>query len=434
MKFLSAILTGIGELLAHKLRSLLTMLGVIFGIASVISMVSIGAGARQEALEQIKLMGINVIQVNRRSLSGDLAINAQKESPQGVTYGDALAIKDLYKEAERVVPVCRVFGDVRKGGAAIPAKVFGTTPDYREVTRLRIGSGRFLDAKDSERRARVCVIGSEVKRAAFLTEDPLGQRLKLGKQEFQVIGVMQQRAVQAGKSMFALPNMNEDIYIPITVAMDNFQLYIEQAIPVEYSGFIKLFAKLFEKPPLEGRPVTQITVQVKDEDHTWEAARVVERILQRRHKAVPDFDIIIPAELLRQSQQTQRIFNIVMGAIASISLLVGGIGIMNIMLATVTQRAREIGIRRCVGASRSDIARQFLLEALVITSIGGIVGIVVGVQMARLISGYAGWRTIVSGQAVLLSLVVAVVTGIIFGLYPAVRAASIQPMEALRAE
>jgi putative ABC transport system permease protein len=248
------------------------------------------------------------------------------------------------------------------------------------------------------------------------------------------VGVMEERSVQAGRSLFSLPDLNQDIYLPITVAMEDFQIYVEQAIPVDTGSFIKLFAKLFDRPPLEQRPVTRIIVQVPDESATWEAARVTERILQRRHKGISDFDIVIPAELLKQSQQTQRIFNVVMGAIASISLLVGGIGIMNIMLATVTQRAREIGIRRCVGASRSDIARQFLLEALVITSIGGLFGILLGVEMATLISQYAGWRTIVSGQAVLVSLAVAVITGIIFGLYPAMRAAAIQPMEALRAE
>ncbi len=434
MKFWSAILTGVGELLAHKLRSLLTMLGVIFGIASVIAMVSIGAGARQEALEQIRLMGINVIQVGRRSLSGDLALEAQKESPQGLTYGDAEAIGELYSAAQQVVPVCRVFGDVRMGGSAIPSKVFGTTPAYRDVSRLEVDEGRFLDDGDVERRAKVCVIGSEVKRAAFFLEDPVGKRLRVGPHEFEVVGVMKPRAVGSGGGRFALRDMNEDVYLPITAAMEDFQIYVEQAIPVETTGFLKMFAKLFDRPPLRQRPVTQIIVQVADETETWEAARVVRRVIERRHKGIPDFEIVIPAELLRQSQQTQRIFNIVMGAIASISLLVGGIGIMNIMLATVTQRAREIGIRRCVGASRTDIARQFLLECLVITSVGGLLGIAVGVEMASLISGYAGWRTIVSGQAVLLSLAVAMTTGVVFGLYPAMRAANIEPMEALRAE
>jgi len=434
MKFWAAIRTGISELLAHKLRSLLTMLGVIFGIASVISMVSIGAGARQEAIEQIRLMGINVVRVNRLALSGDLAIEAQRESPQGLTYGDAKAIRELYDAAERVVPVCRVFADIRQSERTIPAKILGTTADYMRVNRIKLSSGRFLDAEDLDRRARVCVIGAEIKRAAFFLEGPIGKSLRIGNQNFQVIGVAEERRAGAGQSIFSLRDLNQDIYIPISVAMDDYQIYAEQAIPVEMHGFFKVIAKLFDRPPLAKRPITQIIVQVGDESETWEAARVTGRILEQRHNNIPDYEVVIPAELLRQSQQTQRIFNIVMGAIASISLLVGGIGIMNIMLATVTQRAREIGVRRCIGASQSDIARQFLLEALVITSIGGVFGIFLGVEMATVISRYAGWRTIVSGQAILLSLAVAVVTGVIFGLYPAMRAASIQPMEALRAE
>jgi len=434
VKIWSAILTGISELLANKLRSLLTMLGVIFGIGSVIAMVSIGAGARQEALDSIKLMGVNVIQVNRRSLTGDLAIEAQRESPQGLTYGDAQAISDLYSSARRVVPVCRVFGEARRSGQTAPAKVFGTTPDYREVSRIDLAEGRFIDEHDVAERARVCVIGSDVKRSAFFLEDSIGQHLKIGTEQFQVIGVLAERAAMAGRSVFSLRDLNQDIYLPITVAMDDFQIYVEQAIPVDVGGLSKLLARMFDRPQLEKRPVTQIIVQVEDESQTWEAARVARRILERRHKEIPDFEIVIPAELLRQKQQTQKIFNVVMGAIASISLVVGGIGIMNIMLATVSQRAREIGIRRCVGASRADIARQFLLECLVITSIGGLLGIGLGWEMAALISRYAAWPTIVNQTAVLLSLVVAVTTGVVFGLYPAMRAAAIEPMEALRAE
>jgi len=434
MKFWSAIRTGIGELLANKLRSFLTMLGVIFGIASVISMVSIGAGARQEALEQIKLMGVNVIQVNRASLTGDLAREAETESPQGLTYGDALAVRQLYSGAREVVPVCRVFADVRAGGRGVPAKVLGTSPEYEEVSRLAVESGRFIDTNDVDRRARVCVIGATIKREAFFLTDPLGKKLRIGPDDYQVIGVMRERTVDGARTRFALRDVNEDIYLPITVAMDDFQIYVEQAIPVDTGAVRRLLARMLGRPPMEQRSVTQILVKVADESETYEAARVASRILERRHKGIQDFEIVIPAELLRQSQQTQRIFNIVMGAIASISLVVGGIGIMNIMLATVSQRSREIGIRRCIGASQSDIARQFLLECLVITIIGGFLGILLGVEMARLISEFANWRTIVSGQAVLLSLLVAVTTGVVFGLYPAMRAASIQPMEALRAE
>ena len=432
MKIWSAILTGISELLGHKLRSLLTMLGVIFGIASVIAMVSIGAGARQEALEQIKLMGVNVIQINRKSLTGDLARDADRDSPNGLTYGDALAVKKLYSAVRLVVPVCRVFGDARIADKAVPSKVFGTTADYPEVSRFRVAEGRFLDQHDVADRSPVCVIGSDVKRAAFFLEDAVGKTLRIGNRGYRVIGVMQERSFQSGRSRFSMRDMNQDVYIPITVAMDDFQIYVEQAIPMDIGGFRTMLTKMSRRPPTELRPVTQMIVQVPDEGQTWEAARVARRILDRRHKNIPDYEIMIPAELLRQSRQTQRIFNIVMGAIASISLLVGGIGIMNIMLATVTQRQREIGVRRCIGASQADIVRQFLLECLVITSIGGIVGIGLGVEMANLISRYANWPTIVSGQAVLLSLVVATTTGVIFGLYPAIRAAGIQPMEALR--
>jgi len=434
VKIWSAILTGIRELMANKMRSLLTMLGVIFGIASVIAMVSIGAGARQEALEQIKLMGINVIQINRVSLTGDLALQAQRDSPRGLTYGDALALRKLYADAREVVPVCRVFAEVRREGKAISARVFGTTPTYLPAARLALAQGRFLDDHDLDQRARVCIIGSDIARTTFFAEEPLGQLLRIGTQDFLVVGVLQERSVAAGRELVALRDMNQDIYLPITVAMDEFQIYVEQAIPPDTRAFSQLLARMAERPPLDQRPVTQIIVQVANETQTWEAARVARRILDRRHKGVPDYEVVIPAELLRQSQRTQRIFNIVMGAIASISLVVGGIGIMNIMLATVSARAREIGIRRCVGASRPDIARQFLIECLVITSIGGLLGIILGVQMARLISDYAGWRTIVSGQAVLLSLFVAVTTGLVFGLYPALRAAAIEPMEALRAE
>ncbi len=216
--------------------------------------------------------------------------------------------------------------------------------------------------------------------------------------------------------------------------MQDFQIYAEQALPPDFSSFIKVLSRLSRQLPLEQRPITQITVQVGNERETWEAARVVTRILERRHKGVPDHEIAIPADLLRQSQKTQQIFNIVMGAIAGISLLVGGIGIMNIMLATVTQRAREIGIRRCIGASRSDITRQFLLECLVITSLGGLLGIGWASRWRRLISRYAAWPTVVSGQAAMLALIVATGTGLVFGLYPAMRVAAIQPMEALASE
>ena len=426
--------TGFRELWSHKLRSLLTMLGMIFGVAAVIAMVSIGEGARQETLQQIKQLGIDVLQIRRVALAGEMQDQATKKSPYGLTYGDATVLADLCDFATRVVPSCRVFGEVSAGGKAADARVFGTSPDYLSTSHLDVVDGRFIDAEDVARRAHVCVLGAEVKRATFAFDNPVGRFVKIGLNNFRVIGVMEERVLETSETTFALRDLNRDVYIPITVAMEDFQLYMEKAIPMNPEAVMGLVGSMFERPPLNRRPISEIAVQVADADKTIPAAQVVKQILDRRHGGVQDFEIIIPIELLRQRQQTQNIFNVVMGAIASISLLVGGIGIMNIMLATVTQRAREIGIRRCIGAKRGDIVRQFLVECLVITMVGGLIGIGGGIGAAQAISYYAGWKTVVSGMAVILSFGVSVSVGLIFGLYPAIRAAMIEPMEALRGE
>ena len=426
--------TGLREIRSHKLRSLLTMLGMIFGVAAVIAMVSIGEGARQETLQQIQQLGIDVLQVRRVALAGEMQDEATRKSPYGLTYGDALVLSELCDFATRVVPSCRVFGAVAAAGKTVDARVFGTDPGYVKTSHLLVVDGRFIDDEDVARRAHVCVLGAEVKRDGFAFESPVGKFIKIGMSNFRVIGVMQERVLETSETTFALRDLNQDVYIPITVAMEDFQLYMEKAIPMNPEAVMGLVGAMFERPPLNRRPISEIAVQVKDSDATVPAAQVVKQIIEQRHGGISDFEIIIPIELLRQRQQTQNIFNVVMGAIASISLLVGGIGIMNIMLATVTQRAREIGIRRCIGAKRGDIIRQFLVECLVITVIGGLIGVIAGIGAAQAISRYAGWKTVVAGSAVGLSLGVSVSVGLIFGLYPAIRAASIEPMEALRGE
>lgn len=426
--------TGFRELWSHKLRSLLTMLGVIFGVSAVIAMVSIGEGARQETLQQIQRLGIDVLHVRRVALAGAMEEEASKKSPFGLTYGDALALEELCDFAVRVVPSCRVFGEVSADGKPVEARVFGTSPEYAETLHLRVAEGRFLDEDDVARRAHVCVLGAEVKRSAFAFENPVGRLIKIGLSNFRVVGVMEPQVLETSDTAVALRDLNEDVYIPISVAMEDFQLYMEKAIPMNPEAVMSLVASMFERPPLVRRPISEVAIQVGDPDLTVPAAQVVKQILDQRHGGVPDYEIVIPIELLRQRQHTQRIFNIVMGAIAGISLLVGGIGIMNIMLATVTQRAREIGIRRCIGATRGDIIRQFLVECLVITVIGGIIGVAGGIAAAEAISRYAQWKTVVAGSAVVLSLGVSISVGLIFGLYPAIRAASIEPMEALRGE
>ena len=226
--------------------------------------------------------------------------------------------------------------------------------------------------------------------------------------------------------------MNSDVYIPITVSITDFRLYTQQAMPTSYMAIRTLARKMMARQSRGNSAITEVIVQVDGESACVPTASVIRSALNRSHRGIRDYEIIIPAELLRQSQQTQQIFNIVMAAIASISLLVGGIGIMNIMLATVTQRTREIGVRRCVGATKWDIIRQFMLEALVITCLGGLIGVGLGIGGARAISNFAHWSTVVSAQAVVVSFGVSGLVGIIFGLYPAIRAASVDPIEALR--
>jgi putative ABC transport system permease protein len=255
------------------------------------------------------------------------------------------------------------------------------------------------------------VIGADIKRDLFAFDDPLRAQIQIGKEWFTVVGVIEDKQISRGRAnVIDIRNLNRDLYIPVTTAEQRFM----------------------PDPEEEQRGLSEIAIRVISSDKILEAANIVDSILKRRHNGVKDYELMIPEELLRQSQKTQRIFNIVMSAIAGISLLVGGIGIMNIMLANVTQRTREIGIRRAIGATQNDILGQFLIECLTISLLGGVVGIMVGVALGRLITFYAKWETIISMGAVILSFGVAGGTGVIFGIYPATKAAKLDPIEALR--
>ncbi|MDD3926390.1 MAG: ABC transporter permease [bacterium] len=432
MGILDAIQTGLAELFSHKLRSMLTMLGVIFGVAAVIAMVSIGEGARQEMLQQIKSMGIDIVQVRRVMITGELMETAQKKSPYGLKYSDAEGISSVCTYARRIVPVREIFADIKRGDKPLPVQVVGTTPDYSSILKLQLQSGRFLNEGDLKERSCVCVLGSNARKQLFGFEDPTGRTVKVGMRLLRVVGVLEYKEKSESRAFSSLRDVNSDIYMPLSIAMTDYMIQSQQQMPMTYRGVRDLFMKMITRTSLDKSPISEIIVQLKDESATEATAEVIRSILNRAHRDVPDFEIVVPSLLLRQSQQAQRIFNIVMAAIAGISLLVGGIGIMNIMLATVSQRTREIGVRRCIGATRWDIVRQFMLEAMVITCLGGLIGVLLGVVGARVISVFAGWITVVSVRAIILSFGVSALVGIVFGLYPATRAAMVDPIDALR--
>ena len=410
MGLLEALRLGWDALRSHALRTFLTALGIIFGVAAVISMLSIGEGARQQSLEQIQLLGIRNILVYDVPPEDTEAGEGRSNQSVGLTQADARAIAKVHPQVERVVPERWFSQDVVVGSETVEATVVGTIPDYVPALNYIAASGRFFSFEDVAAVRRVCALGAGIKRELFHYQDPVGQRIRIGDNWYTVVGVMEHRAFLGGEANTEVRDTNRDIYIPLTAAL---QRFTHDTFDSELS---------------------RITIQVLDPDHLREAAYGVDATLRRRHQGVSDFQIVVPEALLRQRQETQRIFNIVMGAIAGISLLVGGIGIMNIMLASILERTREIGIRRAVGARERDILRQFLLEAVIVSLLGGVIGIALGFLLTQAIASYADWRTVVSWTSVALSFGVAATVGIVFGYYPARRAARLHPIESLRYE
>ncbi|MBX3729030.1 MAG: ABC transporter permease [Candidatus Sumerlaeia bacterium] len=395
----------------HKMRSLLTMLGVIFGIAAVIATSAIGAGAAEELNRQLAALGTNTVRVRAVQIEGSDRLAAQKRSPWGLTRQDVGAIDEIVTSVTATAPLkkstVRAFAD----GRTLQAEIYGTTAALPAIVGYRMAQGRFLTMLDNAEAKQVCVIGDEVRRTAFPLTDPLGQHLRIAGQYYTVVGVLAPRSI-GGETVIKVGNVDRNVYIPLNT----------------------LYLRLGTENDPRADQLDEIILKVGSDRHLRESSAIIERLLLRRHKGVRDFEVLVPEELIRQQQETESILGNVLLFVAGISLLVGGIGIMNIMLATVTQRTREIGVRRALGATRQDILGQFIIESLIISLLGGILGLATGYGLAYLIKLYAEWEMIVPLKAVIIATGVSGGVGLLFGLYPSMKAARLDPIEALRTE
>lgn len=405
---------GFENLLIHKLRSLLTMLGMIFGVAAVVSMLSIGAGAQQKVMAFIEQLGVRNLIVESKEAASDQALEKIRKISNGLTFDDYRVIRQGTSGIAE--------SSVRKKFA--PAKlipkpeqetpeVYGVEPSYQQIAGLRIIEGTFFNAQENANAEPVCVLGEAAKSNLFGTSEALGKFVKVDDQWYRVIGVAGPQ-LTSQTDVAGVPNedLNNMIYAPV-----NSVIY---RLGDTYS---------YMKDEIDG-----IYLHLTPSADMASVAEVVRGILNNSHHNAGDFTVVVPAELLAEQQRTERLFNTVMVAIASISLLVGGIGIMNIMLASILERTREIGVRRAVGARQFDIVRQFVVEAILISFAGGILGIVFGFGMSRLIAWLAGWSTVVTAGSIVLAFVVSISVGMVFGIYPAVKAARLDPVEAIRYE
>ena len=410
---------GIENLLLHKLRSFLTMLGVVFGVGSVVAMLSVGEGASKEALEQIRKLGSNNIIISSRKSAEEEATSTQRSqmSIYGLTYEDYHRIAASFNNIQQTAPVKLTRKDSRLRERVLELRIVGTTPEWFKLVPREILAGRVLLESDQKKQAPVAVLTEFGARKILATESTIGQTIRMGSDQFEVVGIVKSESGQAGN--IQIPDQEVDAYIPIEVARRYFgDIFTKRTSGGDESEMVELH---------------QVIIQVDDPKKVEAVAAGIERMLEMFHKK-KDYAVSVPLALIKQAEATKQRFNIVLGSIAGISLLVGGIGIMNIMLASVTERTREIGIRRAIGAKRRQIVIQFLIETVVLSTMGGLIGLGMGTLIPFLITYFSGMITVITLKGILLPLLISMTIGILFGLYPAVHAAKVDPIVALRHE
>ena len=449
-RYLHNVVIAIESIMANQMRSMLTALGIIFGVAAVITMLAIGKGAQQEILEQIKMVGVNNIIVTpivtpaNGEGSEDTAGETQKKkfSP-GLTLEDVEAIEKVIPTVNRVSPEITLNSFVIKDGKRAGAKLLGVFNSYFEIYNLPLQEGSFFIEYQEENGIPVCVIGANIKNKFFSRENPIGKYIKFDHVWLKVVGVLERNDVNLTRfENIGVNVMNDNIYVPVKTMLMRYQnraLVGTRIMGAEGMRFGRGMAIIFGSSG-EGNEsnnynqLDRIIVQVNESSELNPSTDLLARLLMRRHEEVKDFEITVPELLLKQEQRTKDIFNIVLGAIASISLLVGGIGIMNIMFASVMERIKEIGTRLAIGAQKRDIVVQFLAEAVLISVIGGVIGVIIGITASWLITKFADILTLVTPISVVIAFAVSASVGVIFGYSPAKRASERDPIESLRYE
>ena len=412
MQYGENIRLAITGLMDHKFRSLLTMLGIIFGVASVITMLSIGEGAKREAVAKYQDLGVNNIIIREKSLSDNELEEVRAKFSQGLSLQDASVINEIVPGVENIASQAELNSEVKYSDKSVKSTIIGITPDFLSMMNYSLRDGYFINKKHYEERLKVCVLGAGVATAFFKGEDPIGKMIKIDDQWLEVVGVLKSKSLFTETvGELAARDLNTDVYVPLSLFLNRFTP--ENALASQ---------------------IQQITVRIANSNQLFEASELIDVILKRHHFNNDDYSIVIPYELLKQEEKERQIYNFLLGAIAAISLLVGGIGIMNIMLATVMERTREIGIRRAVGAKKMDIMSQFVTESVVISITGGIIGVIIGVGLALAVTIFTDVTTFIKLYSVVIAFSFSVIVGITFGYLPAKNAANLKPVDSIRQE